>query len=88
MHGNLELTNTKESFTRSPSVAYGASSLPEGAFNTRISSLSLYLLSVKGKAFMEPRDASLRFRYTTKAPDGEENPSGAFLKRLKKIKRL
>ena len=34
MHCNLELTNTKESSSRSPSVAYGASSLPEGAFGT------------------------------------------------------
>ena len=42
-HCDLELTGNKESYTHSPSVAFGASSLPEGALGTNAFCTDFYL---------------------------------------------
>ena len=68
MHGNLELTNTKESFTHSPSVAYGASSLPEGAFDTRtFCAYFLFVFSLSAEPLLNP-DTMAGFSLYNKRP--------------------
>ena len=61
MYCNLELTSTKESCTHSPSVAYGASFLPEEALDTTVFSLFFICIMLIGIASLEPRDYRVVF---------------------------
>ena len=62
MYCSLELTITKENCTRSPSVAFGASSLPEGAFVTRAFYADfLFTFLSSAIASFEPRDYRVVF---------------------------
>ena len=61
--GSLRKNTASSSFTfsRSPSVTYGDSSLPEGAFDTNTSCENFIYFLIIGVAFLEPRDYRVVF---------------------------
>ena len=65
----LELTAAPQNYTHSPSVAFGASSLPDGAFGTKTFYADfLFAFLLSSIAYFEPRDYCVVF-FIQKVPE-------------------